>query len=105
MIDVSVLRLLLLAITGWLDRQEREALAYPGRDPATGGAHGGGQSDVGLHADSGCPEECWAPGRAIDDRAHPEGPRSATRAAASSLVADLSASALASGRRGRLLYD
>ena len=28
MIDVSVLRLLLLAITGWLDRQEREALAY-----------------------------------------------------------------------------
>jgi transposase InsO family protein len=27
-IDVSVLRLLLLAITGWLDRQEREALAY-----------------------------------------------------------------------------
>jgi len=26
-IDVSVLRLLLLAITGWLDRQEREALA------------------------------------------------------------------------------
>jgi transposase InsO family protein len=27
-IDVSVLRLLLLAITGWLERQEREALAY-----------------------------------------------------------------------------
>jgi hypothetical protein len=27
-IDVSVLRLLLLALTGWLDRQEREALAY-----------------------------------------------------------------------------
>jgi hypothetical protein len=27
-IDVSVLRLLLFAITGWLDRQEREALAY-----------------------------------------------------------------------------
>jgi hypothetical protein len=27
-IDVSVLRLLLLAITGWLDRREREALAY-----------------------------------------------------------------------------
>ena len=28
MIDVSVLRLLLLTITGWLDRREREALAY-----------------------------------------------------------------------------
>ena len=28
MIDVSVLRLLLLTITGWLDRLEREALAY-----------------------------------------------------------------------------
>ena len=28
MIDVSVLRLLLLAITGWLDHREREALAY-----------------------------------------------------------------------------
>ena len=28
MIDASVLRLLLLIITGWLDRQEREALAY-----------------------------------------------------------------------------
>ncbi len=28
MIDVSILRLLLLAITGWLDHQEREALAY-----------------------------------------------------------------------------
>ena len=28
MIDVSVLRLLLLAITGWLDRGERETLAY-----------------------------------------------------------------------------
>jgi transposase InsO family protein len=27
-IDVSVLRLLLLAITGWLDRRERETLAY-----------------------------------------------------------------------------
>jgi hypothetical protein len=27
-IDVWVLRLLLLAMTGWLDRQEREALAY-----------------------------------------------------------------------------
>ena len=28
MIDVSVLRLLLLTIIGWLDRREREALAY-----------------------------------------------------------------------------
>jgi transposase InsO family protein len=28
LIDVSVLRLLLLCITGWLDRREREALAY-----------------------------------------------------------------------------
>ncbi len=28
MIDVSLLRLLLLCITGWLDRREREALAY-----------------------------------------------------------------------------
>ena len=28
MIDLSVLRLLLLTITGWLDRREREALAY-----------------------------------------------------------------------------
>jgi hypothetical protein len=27
-IDVSVLRLLLLTITSWLDRREREALAY-----------------------------------------------------------------------------
>jgi hypothetical protein len=27
-IDLSVLRLLLLAMTGWLDRQEREALTY-----------------------------------------------------------------------------
>ena len=27
-IDASVLRLLQLIITGWLDRQEREALAY-----------------------------------------------------------------------------
>jgi hypothetical protein len=27
-IDVSVLQLLLLAMTGWLDRREREALAY-----------------------------------------------------------------------------
>ena len=28
MIDLSVLRLLLLTVTGWLDRREREALAY-----------------------------------------------------------------------------
>ena len=28
MIDVSVLRLLLLSITGWLDCREREALAF-----------------------------------------------------------------------------
>ena len=28
MIDVSVLRLVLLAITGWLDRRARETLAY-----------------------------------------------------------------------------
>ena len=28
MIDLSVLRLLLLAITGWLDHRERNALAY-----------------------------------------------------------------------------
>ena len=28
MIDVSVLRFLLLCITGWLDRRERDALAY-----------------------------------------------------------------------------
>jgi hypothetical protein len=27
-IEVSVLRLLLLTITGWLDRREREAMAY-----------------------------------------------------------------------------
>jgi len=27
-IDLSVLRSLLLCITGWLDRREREALAY-----------------------------------------------------------------------------
>jgi hypothetical protein len=27
-IDLSVFRLLLLTITGWLDRREREALAY-----------------------------------------------------------------------------
>ena len=28
MIDVSVRRFLLLAVTGWVDRREREALAY-----------------------------------------------------------------------------
>ena len=28
MIDVSVLQLLLLTVTGWLDRREREAMAY-----------------------------------------------------------------------------
>ena len=28
MIDLSVLRLLLLTVAGWLDRREREALAY-----------------------------------------------------------------------------
>ena len=28
MIDVSALRMLLLTVTSWLDRQEREILAY-----------------------------------------------------------------------------
>src|SRR5215467_3980903 len=76
-----------------------------GRNPATGGAHGRGKSDVGLHADSGRPEESRAPGRAINDRAHLEGPRPVTSAEAPDIVANVSASALGSDRRGRFLYD
>ena len=49
---------------------------------------------MGLHAHSGCAQERWAPGRAIDDRADFEGPRSAPSAAAPDVAADVSARAL-----------
>src|SRR5262249_56266795 len=76
----------------------------PSRDRATRAAHGRGKSDVGLHADSRCPQESRTPGRPIDGRAHLEGSRSATRAEPPDVVADVSTSALGSDRRGRFLY-
>ena len=45
------------------------AVAAAHRDPATGGPDGGGQSDLGLHADPRGVEECRAPRRPFHDRA------------------------------------
>src|SRR5438445_2073820 len=75
------------------------------RDPTTCAAHGRGKSDVGLYAHSGCSQESRAPDRAIDDRAHPKGPRSATRTDAPDVMADFSASTLGSHLGSRLLLD
>jgi hypothetical protein len=61
------------------------ALSDGTRDPTARGADGRGKLDVGLHADSACPQESRAPGRTIDGRADLEGPRSATSADAPDL--------------------
>src|SRR2546423_14534884 len=75
------------------------------RDSTTRAAHGRVKSDVGLYANSGCPQESRASGRAIDDRARLEGPRCATSAEAPDVVADISASALGSDRGSRFLHN
>ena len=82
-----------------------EPAACRGRDPTACRADGRGKLNLGLHAHSGCPQESRAPGRTLDDRAHLESPRSAIRADAPDVVADVSASALGSDRGGRFLYD
>jgi len=60
---------------------------------------------VGLYAHSRCRQESRAPGRALDDRAHLEGPGLAAGAAAPDLVADVSTGALGDDRGGRFLHD
>ena len=169
MIDVSAFRMLLLTVTSWLDRQEREMLAYLIEENRVlrrqlGGrrlrltdddrrqlaarayrlgrqvlrevativtpdtllrwhrrliarkwtyakkgtsrrgvlaeirqlveADGGGESDLGLHADPRCAEEPRAPRRTVNDCTDPAGERDTARAGASDIVADVSAGAL-----------
>src|SRR5262245_2914185 len=88
-----------------VSRWAKQAFWCSCRDPTARAAHGRGKSEVGLHANSGRPRESGAPGRAIDDRAYLEGPRSATSAEATDVVADVSASTLGSDRRSRFLFD
>ena len=164
MIDPVALQMVLSVLTGWLDRREREAIAYlieenrllrrqlgtgrlrltdddrrrlaarayrvgraalreiatiatpdtllrwhrqliarkwtyarqprtarcPARDSSPRGADGGGESDVGLHADPGRAEERGPSRGPLDDSADPEGGGSSARSAAPDLVADVS---------------
>ena len=54
-----------------------------------GCADGGGESDVGLHADPRRAEERGPPRGAFDDSAHPEGGGPSARSAAADLMADV----------------
>lgn len=180
MIDVSVLRLLLLTITGWLDGRERDALAYLieenrllrrqvggrrlrftdddrwrlairahrlGRKALRGiativtpdtllrwhrqlvarkwtytrrrSSRSGVLAEIlqlvlrmagenptwGYTRIQGALNNLGHQGRAINDRAHLEGPRRATSAEAPDVVADVFASALGSDRGRRFLHD
>ena len=83
-------------------RQPGRAARHHAGDSTACRPHGGGESDVGLHADPRRAEERGAPRGAIDDSAHPEGGRSSTRTAAADLMADVSQGALGRHRRRRL---
>jgi hypothetical protein len=69
-------------------------------DPAVGRPDGGGESYLGLYADPRGAEERRPSRRSLDDCAHREGARSATRTAAADVVADFSSLALGRDRRG-----
>src|SRR4029453_15465364 len=76
-----------------------------GRDPPARDPDGEGESHLGLHADSGCTEECRASSGPIDHRPDPQSPRSTARPGPADLVADLSPGALGRDRRRGLLHD
>ena len=67
--------------TNWASR-------YARGDPAVGRPDGGGESYLGLHADPRGAEERRPSRRSLDDCAHREGARPATRPAAADVVAD-----------------
>jgi hypothetical protein len=75
----------------------------PSRDPALGRADGGGESDVGLHADPRRAEERGAPRGAIDDSAHPQSGGPSAGTAAADFMADVLERALGQHRRSRFL--
>ena len=81
------------AVPVFLPRSDNSCCAWPGKIRR------------GLYANSGCPHECRPPDRALDDRAHPQGPRCVTSAEAPDVMADVFASALASDRGDRFLDD
>ena len=77
MIDVSAPRMLLLTVTSWLDRQEREILAYLIEENRVlrqpGGRHLRLTDDDRPGATRGfrCAQERWAPRRTVNDCADP----------------------------------
>jgi hypothetical protein len=74
-------------------RQGRNTpLRHPHRNPRIGRADGGGESDVGVHADPGRAEESWASCRTFNDCADSAGERNFARTGASHIVADVPAS-------------
>ena len=74
------------------------------RDPPFGRADGGGESDVGLHADPRRAEKPRPPRGPLNDPAHPEGGRSSTRTSAADFMADVLEGPLGRDRGGGLLY-
>src|SRR5262249_8803012 len=76
----------------------------PRRDSPVDRADGGGELDVGVHADPGRAEESRAPGRAVDDRADSAVERHFADTRASDIVADVPAGSLGWNRRRRFLH-
>ena len=75
------------------------------RDPAPRRADGGGESDLGVHADRRSAEE-YRPSRGPDDhRPHLEVPGDSPGARAADLLADVSAGPLGRHCRGLFLHD
>ena len=86
------------------------ARSRPSRWPAgppssVGDSDGFGESDVGLHADSGCFKECGPPRWPLDDRPHPARRRHSAKSAAPHDLAYVHPGALAGTRRCRLLHQ
>jgi hypothetical protein len=117
-IDASAFQLLLMVVTGWLARREREIignlieenrclrrqlgsrrvrLTDDDRRRLAARAYRSGwrtRTRRGLYADSRRIEERRSLRGAIDDSAHPQGRRSSTRAAPTDLMADVSQGAV-----------
>src|SRR3954468_19550478 len=86
-------------------RYPAETAGHPPGDSTARCADGGGESVVGLQADSKRTGEHEAPCGALDDPPDPEGGGPSARSPAADLMADVPEIALGCHRRGGLLHD
>ena len=88
-----------------LQRLACEPLWSSGTPPNPDRSNGNRESDVGLHTDSGCVEERWAPRGSLDDRTRAARAWHSAGRAARETMANVCAGALAGPRRCRLFHN